>query len=1199
MRKSLLFVIAIALVMDVLASDWLGINANQPAEPKIELLSSDVSKSTIRLSLDGFNRSIVQTPRGEAWFLSVENSGFLLEQGAPQLPLLAASVIIPDKAGTKIEVVSSDYVEYQGVLVAPSKGNLTRDIDPSSQKYVFGEAYSTDAVFPGEIAELSEPYILRDHRGQAVRFMPFQYNPVTQVLRVYHSITIQVTEDGLSDVNVLNRKSEFEVVSKPFQQVYNSHFLNHEPAGSRYSPVEEEGNMIVISHGDFMDEMEPFVEWKKMKGMPCSLVDIATIGSTSEDIKEFIETAYEFSGVTFVLLVGDAAQVPSSVISGNDSDVDYSYVAGNDHYPDLFVGRFSAQTEAQVITQVNRTLEYEQNPISDTAWYRKAIGIASSEGPGDDNEMDYQHIRNIQDNKLIPYTYNWGYEFFEGSQGNNDDPGNPSAAAVATCVNSGATIINYTGHGSTSAWSTSGFNNGNVNSLTNTGNWPFIISVACVNGNFVNATCFAEAWLRAEDNGDPTGAIATLMSTINQSWNPPMCGQDEMNDILTEAFSNNIKRTFGGITMNGCMGMNDTYGSNGYEMTDTWTIFGDPSVVVRTDIPSEMTVSHPDSLDLDATSLTITSDAEGGIAALTLDGVIIGTAEVVDGEAIITFIPLQDMGTADIVVTAYNYRPYISTIEIVGVLGPMVVYADSEINDELGNDDGLLDYAEEILLTVDLENVGIEDAFNVTGQLSSNNPFVEIIVSDTLYGTIAAGETVTIPDGFRFAVSNDIPDGEVIEFNISASDESSRGVWESSFELTAHAPVFEFTAFEINDENGNGNGLLDAGETAEIVVDITNSGSSAAYNLVSQLVSENEYVNVLTDEIMLGDIQAGGDMVQAVFEVTAEGDTPPGYLAEFLIQLIATHDLSLEEPFMAIVGKMPALVIDFTGSSSSADSIVSAMNVLSIQPELETQIPEYPDRYQSIFVLLGVYPDNHVLTESEGASLSNFLENGGRVYMEGADTWFNDDPSPVHPMFHIKGEEDGSNDVSSILGEKDTFLEGLEFTFSGTNNFIDRISPMEEAVLLMSNTDPIYGVMVGYENETYKTIGSSVPFGGLVDQFGSTKDEMMSEVLDFFEIGFVWTSLPENAIVDSEVTAFPNPFVHDVTIGVTLKEDIHVKLEIYDLTGRLISTLYDGQMDQGLHRLNWDAARDKADPGIYLYSLIAGNQKITRKLIMN
>ncbi len=53
-----------------------------------------------------------------------------------------------------------------------------------------------------------------------------------------------------------------------------------------------------------------------------------------------------------------------------------------------------------------------------------------------------------------------------------------------------------------------------------------------------------------------------------------MRGQDEMNDILTEAYSDNIKRTFGGVTMNGVMNMNDNYGNQAYTETDCWTIFG-------------------------------------------------------------------------------------------------------------------------------------------------------------------------------------------------------------------------------------------------------------------------------------------------------------------------------------------------------------------------------------------------------------------------------------------------------------------------------------------------------------------------------------------------------------------------------------------------------------------------------------------------
>ena len=152
---------------------------------------------------------------------------------------------------------------------------------------------------------------------------------------------------------------------------------------------------------------------------------------------------------------------------------------------------------------------------------------------------------------------------------------------------------------------------------------------------------------------------------------PPCDGQDEMNDILTEADQNNIKRTFGGITMNGCMGMNDAYGSDGDEMTDTWTIFGDPSVVVRTAVPMDLTVTHEDVIMFGMTSFIVNCDVDDAIAALSMDGVLIGSAIVDGGSATIDFDPFETEGTIDIVVTAFNYRPYITEVAVI----PDGVYA--------------------------------------------------------------------------------------------------------------------------------------------------------------------------------------------------------------------------------------------------------------------------------------------------------------------------------------------------------------------------------------------------------------------------------------------------------------------------------------------------------------------------------------------
>ena len=57
---------------------------------------------------------------------------------------------------------------------------------------------------------------------------------------------------------------------------------------------------------------------------------------------------------------------------------------------------------------------------------------------------------------------------------------------------------------------------------------PFIISVACNNGDFDLGTCFAEAWLR-KDGG---GAVMFMGASISQPWAEPMRGQDYFMDVL-------------------------------------------------------------------------------------------------------------------------------------------------------------------------------------------------------------------------------------------------------------------------------------------------------------------------------------------------------------------------------------------------------------------------------------------------------------------------------------------------------------------------------------------------------------------------------------------------------------------------------------------------------------------------------------------
>ena len=152
-----------------------------------------------------------------------------------------------------------------------------------------------------------------------------------------------------------------------------------------------------------------------------------------------------------------------------------------------------------------------------------------------------------------------------------------------------------------------------------------------------------------------------------------------------------------------------------------------------------------------------------------------------------------------------------------------------------------------------------------------------------------------------------------------------------------------------------------------------------------------------------------------------------------------------------------------------------------------------------MFICLGIYPDNHVLEDgSDIDQLVDYLENGGRLYLEGGDTWARDDPTDLHPYFATIGEADGQDDLSSIAGHG--CLKGHQFEYASSQAYIDHLAPQEGASLFFSNENPAYGAGVGYDNGLYRTIAVSFEFGGLADG-SSTKDNLLGDILDFFDNG--------------------------------------------------------------------------------------------------
>lgn len=844
-----------------------------PATTSVDLVSATSRTTTVRFTPGTPVLVPVSTPHGTEYIVKVDDGTAMLREGAPDLNKLTQSVIIPDAGQTNIVLVSARYHDVQNVNVAPSKGNLLRTQDPNSVPYTYGREYTENAFFPSVEAELRSPYCLRDYRGQTIVVYPFRYNAVTKTLRVYEEIVVRVESVPGVGVNELSRVAH--PLTMEFDNIYRRQFINYEVAQQdRYTPTGEQGEMLIISHANYMSALAPFILWKNKEGIKTTLVDIATIGNNATSIKNYVANFYNTNNCAFVLLVGDAPEITPNTTQYGPSDEDYGMIVGSDHYPDLLMGRFSVQSVADVNTIVTRTLEYECNPLIST-YYETCMGIASNQGPGDDNEMDYEHEQGLGA-LLLAYNYNNFIELYDGSQGGGDAAGDPTSGMCATGINDGCGLLNYTGHGSATSIVTTGFDNNDVNALVNTHKWPMVIIVGCVTGDFQTQTCFAETFLRAThpSTGEPTGSIANFMSTINQSWDPPMEGQDEMNAILVESYSGNIKRTFGGICVNGCLGMNDAYGTAGDAMTDTWTYFGDPSLMVRTLAPLSITATHAPTVTLGATQFTVNCSVNGANVTLYQNGTILGSGIVAANTVTINFTALTTLDTMWVTATAYNYVPYQGHVLVVPAAGPYVVQASHTLTDPTGNNDNVGDFSENVGFDVSLDNIGQATANGVSAVLSTTDPYVTITDASESFGNIAATSTQAQTNAYAATIANNVPDMHVATFTLTITDASSN-TWTSTFTETLHAPALTCGNITVDDAAGNANGILDPSETVNILIPTGNNGHSTSPNCIGVLSSTNPNVTINNNNVPLGTIVVSGT-VNAIFSITVSGTAAIG-----------------------------------------------------------------------------------------------------------------------------------------------------------------------------------------------------------------------------------------------------------------------------------------------------------------------------------
>ncbi len=222
---------------------------------------------------------------------------------------------------------------------------------------------------------------------------------------------------------------------------------------------------------------------------------------------------------------------------------------------------------------------------------------------------------------------------------------------------------------------------------------------------------------------------------------------------------------------------------------------------------------------------------------------------------------------------------------------------------------------------------------------------------------------------------------------------------------------------------------------------------------------------------------------------------------------------SAPENFSQYASNEPILIWDndngdkpdgINGSEHFINESLTALGYLNVTITQESEnLTNYNlSNYTVIFALFGQAPRTGNITAGEEAVLTNYLDNEGRLYVEGGDVGFhasdnNGSGEFVNLWPYLKVNYISNGGKHDHLNGTANFLTGdMNFSYTGNNSSIDIISPAAGAFSMFNDSNDVLGV--GY-NGSYRTVFFSFEFGGLnSSEAPSTRDYLMKRIIHFF-----------------------------------------------------------------------------------------------------
>lgn len=848
------------------------------------------------------------------------------EQGKPNLPYVNRFIAIPQGSNAKIVVDNYKKEIIKDINIAPSKG-IVSEYDTTSTYCKDLSIYSKNELYPAEIASLSENTKLRGIDAAMLNISPVQYNPVSKELIIYTEINLSIEFEG--ECKTFGDERLRSVYWDPILQHnilnYNSlPTIDYAERMQRWIADDAEGAeyLIIIPDNESMrEDAQRLADYRSKQGIISKVYSLKDINQFTPDyIRNWIVDAYnnwEIAPVA-VCLLGDYDEtnttlgIPNFIFNFNSnetyiSDRPYSDV-NDDLIPDMAISRLSAENAQEAKIIVDKQIDYEFNsPVMDESFYQSPImtysyqmikwfqitaesliGHLKHKGKDPYRLNMILNFDNVFDDKVWSSAENTSqvlnyfgpnglgyipeYPYQVGDFIDFDYDENPLLNKISK--DPGYILLNR-GHGWFTIWSCPPLSSTSLHALTNYNKYPFVLSINCGTGAFDRDNCLAENFMKYKDIG-AVGVIAATYESHTYTNDSYLWGVWDFfeNDFLPDygnsvANNNNYMPAFASVSAKHFI-MQQKFPNttpNTISLTSNlFHSFSDAFLKLYSEVPQEMNIEHDETYLIGSNTFKIKAPVGSMVAISTENDGKIKTLAIAEGTGNMQNINIPgdiDLESKMLVtVTKTNHLRYEENIIIITDQAYVTIddFNFYENSHELtSNQDTYLDLT--------LKNIGVKDASTINLSLSCDSDAITITENNVVVDGVNTNDIVTIEDAFFIDLTDGIANGTSIKFTLNIEHDGLS--YKKDFNVIVTSYNFNITEIDAEEFEGDGNNFIDPGEIAKFTLTIENTGSYKMENVTANLISNDNYVRVISKDVAVENLNIADD-TDIEFEVYIE-----------------------------------------------------------------------------------------------------------------------------------------------------------------------------------------------------------------------------------------------------------------------------------------------------------------------------------------